>query len=252
MQMLSAIRNATLGSLAFLCLLCSSASAAGSTKDGMDSTHQYINATFRMIDLDTLGSDYLKRIDVREHVWRSLDALPSFVFGRELTKIQVVNLDTTVFIVDSLVHRIKSVVHIDNDSFNLIPQRPAIFWEEEKPVEVGPTRSNKKSGYSFFEYWADTITLFPTPQNPTAKSDTVRIQYYQQPFFDNDGDSGVVTMPRVFQMGVIYHAAFLAEQQLNRGRVAEAWTAYQNWVAAMRENIIKKPVDLYKSESFQR
>jgi len=204
-----------------------------------------------MLDLDTLGSDYLKRTDVREHVWRSLDALPAFVFGRELTKIQVVNLDTTVFTVDSLVHRIKSVTHIDNDSFNVIPQRPSIFWEEEKPVEVGPTRSSK-SGYSFFEYYADTLTVFPTPQNPTAKSDTLRIQYYQQPFFDNDGDSGVVTMPRVFQMGVVYHAAFLAERQLDRGKEATAWTTYQNWVAAMRENIIKQPIDLYKTEALQR
>ena len=224
-------------------------SAANSTKDGMDSTFQYVNETFRELGLDTAGSSYLTRLDVREFVWRSVDQLPSWVYGKERVDTVHVNSGTQVFFVDTLVERIAGIWLIDEDSIRVINQRPPPFWKADHPDGERSERADNDT-YWYFYFFADSVYLYPTPVTPD--SDTLRIMYYQQPVFSDTSYSGAIVMPRQFQLGVVYHAVYMAEIRLQRGKWKEAWERYQLWVQATKANVLQKPIDLFKNESLQR
>lgn len=209
----------------------------------LDTVRQYRVAAYRQLGWDTTGNSFMPTSDVDKFVALSVNQLPSWVFGDEKVKSIVVSKSSgDAYYVDSNVVQIKAVTMYDRDSLITLLQRPEGFWNND--YSGGEEGSRILAYYSFF---ADTLYLYPSPLTPDG--DSLRVKYYRGPSASSTSGTGVINLAREFQIGLVYLTAYqiaVAAQPLADWQ--GAWTRYMNWVAATKENLIQRPVDLRKDE----
>lgn len=215
-------------------------------KDGLTKSNHYYIAAYSQLGFDTSGPSFLSQDIMNEFVFRAVDQMPNWVYGREIVDTFKIDSGRQEFFLDSLVSRVVSVWKIDHDSIKIIRQRPFSRWNQDHPDGVKAS-AGSQADPEYFSLFSDTLYLYPMPKKTTQ--DTLRIFYYQQPTFDGDSLGANITMPRVFQLGVVYYAVYLAEVRLQRGKWKAAWERYTMWVQATQAAVVRKPVDLFKGES---
>lgn len=201
-------------------------------KDGMTTLSNYRSATYRLLSLDTAGPGHINIAVMNQFIYRSVDQMPAWVHGSELSKVDSIVGTVNVLYVDTLVSRILSVAMIDSGFVRPLKQRQVHVFEEEFRTMA---REGERTEFLEFSYFADTIYLYPT--RSVTGSDTLRILYYQQPVFAADT---TITIARSFQMGVVFYATYLSELRLMRGREDVAWKRYTDWVASAQANLVRK------------
>ena len=218
-------------------------SGLASAQTSLDTLRQYRVQTYRQLGWDTAGTNYLPVTMMDKFVIQAINQLPNWVFGEEKVRdILVSKSNGDAYYVDSNVVQVVAVIKHDGDTLIALRQRPPSLWNEDRPG--GDMGSKRVSEYQFF---ADTLYLYPSPTNTSL--DTLRVMYYQGATVSSEDSTAVVVIDRQFQYGVVYLAAYLVTSSLgNLGDWQSAWNRYVAWAEAARNNIVKRPVDIKKDE----
>ncbi len=210
----------------------------------LSNVKQYTFFTFRLLGLDTTGTSFITTAEMNQFVFRGIDQLPVWAFGREVTKKILLVDGTENYYLDSLASQVVSVRRINNKNWNTLKQiSPGMFSDAFDVDSTGDEDDYMPRAYHF---WADSLWIYPIPR----KGDSLRVAYYVEPTI-NAADS-VITLSDKFQYGVILWAAWQAQVRMFGPHAQESQAAkiiYYEWVKQIQSAIITRPRDRLKNET---